>query len=92
MKTVNIKLANIQRDIRSNEVTHKQISELDETVPTYVSIGKTYVLADKKNVQSRLETDSESLKKSQKDLGDRKQYLERRINSNTINIKELIGN
>jgi chaperonin cofactor prefoldin len=73
------------------QVTASQVSTLEETTGLYLSVGKAYIKTEKGDITGTLEKQRESLLKTQQDLSDRKIYLERRIQSNTANIKELTG-
>jgi len=72
-------------------VTSSQVSNLEESTNTYLSIGKAYFQADKSRINDHLEVQKTSFAKTNQDLSDRKEYLERRIQSNVANMKELTG-
>ena len=81
----------VARDIRATQVTQSQVSMCDDNTNLYKSVGKAYVSASKQEIEETLRKDAINLKKTESDLNDRKQYLERRIQSNQANIKDLIG-
>lgn len=89
LRAVRSRLAALQRDTRVNAVTTNQIESLDPKVPLYRSVGKAFVLTGRKEVESRLEREIGELTKSERDLTDRQEYLERRIASNNNNLKDL---
>lgn len=91
LRSVNGRLAMAQRDTRSNQITRGHLDSYSETVPLYRAVGKAFLLTPKNNIENRLDTELESLTKNQRDLLDRKEYLERRIQSNTQNIRDLTG-
>ena len=72
-----------------NSVTASQIDPLEETVPLYRSVGKTFVFATKNDVKARLDKENAETAKNLQDLADRHEYLERRIASNTSNLKDM---
>jgi prefoldin subunit 1 len=89
LRGVQAKIGSTQRSRRVNQVTREQIDALPQDVPTYRSVGKAFFLTPRGEVESRLEKELETLTKNERDLVDRKEYLERRINSNTQNMKDL---
>lgn len=91
LRGVNNHLSVVARDTRATQVTQAQVAMCDDTTNLYKSVGKAYVWASKQDVEETLKKDAISLKKTENDLNDRKQYLERRIQSNQANIKDLIG-
>jgi chaperonin cofactor prefoldin len=52
-------------------------------------VGKAFVLTPTEEVNNRLEREMKELAKRQKDLEDKQEFLERRITSNTNNLREL---
>ncbi len=80
-----------QRDTRSNQITRGHLDSYAEEVPLYRAVGKAFLLTPKSKIEDRLETELQTLTKNQRDLLDRKEYLERRIQSNTQNIRDLTG-
>lgn len=89
MRTVQAKLANAQREERANQVTLSHIRSLDDNVQTYRATGKAFLLTPKPEIEERLEKEYSTLIKLQRDLLDRKEYLERRITSTSSNIKDI---
>ena len=81
----------VARDTRANQVTQAQVGMCDSNTNLYKSIGKAYVWASKQDIEDNLKKDAVNLRKTESDLNDRKQYLERRIQSNQANIKDLLG-
>ena len=91
LRGVNNNLGVVQRDTRATQVTQAQVAMCDDKTNLYKSIGKAYVWATKQDIEDTLKKDAISLKKTESDLNDRKQFLERRIHSNQANIKDLLG-
>ena len=91
LRGVNNHLGVVARDTRATQVTQAQVSMCDENTNLYKSVGKAYVRASKQEIEETLKKDAINLKKTEQDLNDRKQYLERRIQSNQANIKDLLG-
>lgn len=61
LRQVSARLNNIQRETRANQVTIGQVDILEETVPLYRSVGKAFVLSDKKSISENLETELSTL-------------------------------
>jgi len=55
----------------------------------YKAVGKAFLLKSKATILSGLEEELSTLTKNQRDLLDRKEYLERRVTSNRSNMAEL---
>lgn len=91
LRTVKLKIVSLQRDSRMNSVTTNHIQSLDDTTPLYRSLGKAFILTEKKEIEVRLEKEIGEITKSLRDLGDRQEYLERRIASSTANLQDLYG-
>ncbi len=89
LRSVRNRLAALQREARVNAVTSHQIDSLDASVPLYRSVGKAFVLTGRSDIESRLESEIAELTKSERDLTDRQEYLERRIASNNNNLRDL---
>lgn len=91
LKNVSLRLSSLQRDSKLNQITQTQINTLDESIPLYRAVGKAFFFTPQDSIQNRLEKELETYKKNEKDLSDRMQYLERRITSNTQNLKDLVA-
>lgn len=91
LRVVSGRLGTCQREMRANQVTRQQISELAEGVTTYRTVGKAFFLSPRSDIDSRLTSEFETLNKNQADLTDRKVYLERRIEENTQHMKDIMG-
>ena len=91
LRGVSMRIAGLEREVRTVDITTNQIKDFAEAVPMYKSVGKAYVLSSKSAVESSLVKEKESLVKNHKDLLDRKEYLERRITSSSSNIQDLVG-
>ncbi len=89
LRSVRNKLTSLQREARVNAVTTHQIETLDPAVPLYRSVGKAFVLTGRTDIEGRLEREIAELTKSERDLADRQEYLERRIASNNNNLRDL---
>lgn len=89
LRSVQLKLTSAQRESRANQVTAQHVDSLPEDVRTYRAVGKAFLLEPKTEVQSRLEKEHSSLIKTQRDLSDRREYLERRISSTQTNLRDL---
>jgi chaperonin cofactor prefoldin len=91
LKCVTSRIYAVQREIRQNEITANQVNGLSEDVPMYRAVGKAFVFNDKPSIVSFLDKEKESLGKTNADLISRKEFLERRIQSNAQNIQDLAG-
>ena len=91
LKNVSLRLSSLQRDSKLNQITQTQINTLDDKIPLYRAVGKAFFFTPQNNIQNRLEKELDLYKKNEKDLFDRKEYLERRILSNTQNLKDLVA-
>lgn len=89
LRSVQNSIAVCQRELRSNEVTSKQIRELDESTALYRACGKAFYMASHEEIKSSLEKEAEVLNKNAKDLSSREEYLERRIASNRSNMIDI---
>ena len=89
LRVARSKLASVQRETRVNRVTNDQIVALSESTAMYRSVGKAFLLAGKADVVTRLEQEHAELLKSQRVLAERQEFLERRVASNTSNLREL---
>lgn len=88
---VKSRISTVQRETRALQVTEGQIKILPETVPLYRAIGKAFLLAPKASVEECLVKDMESNAKTQRDLLDRKEYLERRITSGNADLLSIVS-
>lgn len=92
LRGVTNRLVSLGRDSRSNQVTESQIVSLPADVPLYRSVGKAFVLSSQANIQEHLDNERGTITKNQRDLQDRKEYLERRLQSTTQNMRDLYSN
>ena len=91
LKNVSLRLSSLQRDSKLNQITQTQINTLNEDIPLYRAVGKAFFYTPQNNIQGRLEKELDLYKKNEKDLLDRKEYLERRILSNSQNLKDMLA-
>jgi tetratricopeptide (TPR) repeat protein len=89
LRAVKLRLAGLQRESRVHSVTANHIQTLDESVPMYRSVGKAFVLTPKSTIEDRMEKEISESTKTQRDLTDRQEFLERRIVSATQNIQDI---
>jgi chaperonin cofactor prefoldin len=57
--------------------------------PLYRSVGKTFILTKRTDIEQRLETEMVNNTKSQRDLESQKEFLDRRITSTLQHMKEI---
>lgn len=91
LRSVQSRIAALQRDSRALAVTESQIQQLSPTIPLYKAVGKAFILTDRPAIESNFEKEILNITRNQRDLGDRKEYLERRISSSTQNLKDLVS-
>jgi prefoldin subunit 1 len=73
-----------------NAVTANHVQTLDSAVPLYRSVGKAFVAVSRDVLEKRLEDEIGEITKATRDLSNREEYLERRIQSNTANIQDML--
>lgn len=91
LKNVSLRLSAIQRESKLNQITQSHIEVLDAEIPLYRAVGKAFFFTPKADIKGRLDKELNSCKKNEKDLFDRKEYLERRLVSGTQNLKDLLA-
>lgn len=91
LRSVQSRIAALQRDSRALAVTESQVQQLSPAIPLYRAVGKAFVLADRSSIEANFEKEVLNITRNQRDLGDRKEYLERRISSSTQNLKDLVS-
>jgi len=91
LRSVQSRISALQRDSRALAVTESQIQQLSPTIPLYKAVGKAFILTDRPAIESNFEKEMLNITRNQRDLGDRKEYLERRISSSTQNLKDLVS-
>lgn len=91
LKTVQARLTAAEREARSTQATMNHVAALDRATPLYRSVGKAFFLTEREDLVRRLEGDGETLARSQRELTDKQEYLERRINSNSTNLRDLMA-
>lgn len=79
-----------QREAKANHYTSTQIDAIPETAKLYRGIGKAFLLTDRQGIKENLEKEQENHTKNLRDLMDRQEYLERRISSASMNLRELL--
>ena len=89
LRAVVQRINSLSREAAAADNTQNQIKALDDTTALYKGIGKAYVLQDKNSIDESLTKELDTIDKNYKDLKDRKEYLERRINSNQSNLRDL---
>jgi prefoldin subunit 1 len=89
LRSVHNKLAAVQRNMRVQEVTANYLKDIPTTAPLYRALGKAYISTPRDEIDDRLAKESEINAKSQRDLVDRKEYLERRIASANQHLKDI---
>lgn len=85
-----MKISNLQREQRMSQVTKQHIEGLPSECQLYKSVGKAFIAAKgHDDIKAQLEQESADNTKAIRDLLDRQEYLERRISSNTLNMREM---
>jgi chaperonin cofactor prefoldin len=65
------------------------LSAMPSTAPVYRGVGKAYMKTERTEIDRRLESEMGASTKNLRDLGDRQEYLERRLQSSVQNYKDL---
>ena len=90
LRGVTMKIQNLQRDQRMSQVTKQHIESLPSDCQLYKSVGKAFIASKgHSDIKSQLDQESADNTKSIRDLLDRQEYLERRVSSNTQNMREM---
>jgi chaperonin cofactor prefoldin len=90
LRGVQYKVQTLQREVRMGAATKAQIDSLPTDVPLYRACGKAFLSVPNCDyVKDKLSQEQAGFTKEIKDLMDRQEYLERRINSNNANFREL---
>jgi chaperonin cofactor prefoldin len=79
------------RELKIQESTLKNIEALAEEKALFRTVGKAFIAQPKAAVVDKLTSTIASLNKQAKDCNDHREFLERRIKSNTLNLQEMIG-
>lgn len=91
-KLVETNVTMAQREYKAQELTKKELEKLpadDIHTRMYRSIGKMFMLSTRPEVIANIEKSMELELQREKDLLQKKEYLERRIKSQQQNIQEL---
>ncbi len=64
---------------------------MPESTTMYRAVGKAYLRATQPEIINRLEADTDVLAKTQKDLTDRREYLERRATELMAHRNDIIS-
>jgi len=89
LRAVIARLNSLSREAAATDNTQNQLKEFPAPTKLYRGIGKAYVLQDRNVIDECLESEINIIDKNYKDLQDRKEYLERRIQSNQTNLRDL---
>jgi tetratricopeptide (TPR) repeat protein len=89
LRAVIARLNGLSREAAATDNTQNQLKEFPASTKLYRGIGKVYVLQNRNVIDECLETEINIIDKNYKDLQDRKEYLERRIQSNQTNLRDL---
>ena len=91
LRQVNGRLASCQREYRANQVTSQQIAGISDEIPMYRTLGRCFMYTPRPGINARLMSEEQTLSKNQNDLSDRKEYLERRVESNMQHMKDILA-
>lgn len=92
LQEVKAKLNGATREQKATELTLRQVESMAEETPLYRAVGKMFLLSNKTEVTSCLEEKAEEDRKKQHDLTARQTYLQRRLQSQEANLKDLVAN
>eukprot|EP00588_Corethron_pennatum_P007659 CAMPEP_0194297978 /NCGR_PEP_ID=MMETSP0169-20130528/59910_1 /TAXON_ID=218684 /ORGANISM="Corethron pennatum, Strain L29A3" /LENGTH=280 /DNA_ID=CAMNT_0039047909 /DNA_START=769 /DNA_END=1611 /DNA_ORIENTATION=- len=88
---VNANISKAQREQNMADLTMGELSKIEDGTKMYRGIGKMFMLSSHKDCINHLQTSIELERTLEKDLTQKKDYLEKRIKSQQINIQELTG-
>lgn len=93
LQSVEQQIDSTQRQTRISEVTESELLELPDDRHCYKAVGKAFVMKwpTKDGALEYLRDQTKSGSKLQTDLGQKKEYLERRLQNQRQNIQELIS-
>ena len=91
LKQVQSRISASEREARTAKITLSHVAGLEPAIPLYRSVGKAFFLTGREELEKGLENQAVALTRSQRELLDRQEYLERRITSNTTNLKDLMA-
>jgi chaperonin cofactor prefoldin len=93
LQSVEQQVVSAQRQVRISEVTESELLELPADRHCYKAVGKAFVMKwpSKEGAIAYLKEQAESGSKLQTDLGQKKEYLGRRLQNQRQNIQELIS-
>lgn len=93
LQSVEQQIVTAQRQTRISEVTESELLELPDDRHCYKAVGKAFVMKwpSKDGTLEYLRDQAKLGSKLQTDLGQKKEYLERRLQNQRQNIQELIS-
>jgi chaperonin cofactor prefoldin len=87
--TLQANLTKAQREHKMTEITKTELDDLTEETKCYRSIGKMFMQSTRTDVTAHLDKQMQDLKKSEGDMTQKMEYLERKMKSQRQNIEEL---
>lgn len=90
LNQVNAKIQGAARDKKRAHFTMAEIQNLPETVNTYRSVGKMFLLTPREEIKAHLSTTSNKCDENEKTLREQKAYYERRAASQEANLRDLM--
>ncbi|KAK9456786.1 Prefoldin [Dipodascopsis uninucleata] len=91
LTSVKQQISQKQRDIRLNELTTKELSEVPETVGVWEGVGKMFLNVPIKSHISRLEQERKEDQEQLKALDKKLNYLETTYKNAKKNIDDILG-
>lgn len=89
LRLVNSRISKSQHEVKLNQVTTSHVNTLTEDVPVYRSVGKSFILSTKPNIEDRLQQDFSTYSKNLRELVDQREYLDKRIANISTELKDL---
>mmetsp|Transcript_14670 Transcript_14670/g.19043 ORF Transcript_14670/g.19043 Transcript_14670/m.19043 type:complete len:103 (+) Transcript_14670:665-973(+) len=89
---VKAKLEAVAREMRRNDLTRDEITALPEETPLYRAVGKMFMRSERPAVSTFLNDQLAAEEKKKQDLLARQTYLQRRLQSQEANLKDLMAN
>lgn len=90
LNEVRARLEACEKEQRRLSLTSSEVDSFSEDTPLYQAVGKMFLLSSRANIKKSLQESAELQEKRQTDLKSRQQYLERRLNSQAENMKDIM--
>mmetsp|Transcript_49323 Transcript_49323/g.139644 ORF Transcript_49323/g.139644 Transcript_49323/m.139644 type:complete len:255 (-) Transcript_49323:360-1124(-) len=90
LSEVNAKLQGAMREQKATAITIGEVDQVTDETPLYRAVGKMFMLSGKDDVKTSLSNEMEDVEKRKTELTSRRTYLQRRLQSQEANLKDLM--